>query len=102
MEHGTAYSNRGEVKRVKGDLDGAIADLNKAIEIDPNCAVAYNNRSEARLQKGDLAGALADYDRAAELKPEFAAKKVHLSKAERAKGDRTILDIMRAAAKKQK
>jgi tetratricopeptide (TPR) repeat protein len=44
-ETAEAYNNQGEVKRIKGDLDGALADYNKAIELKPEFAAAYNNRA---------------------------------------------------------
>ena len=39
-----SYSNRGVEYRNKGELNRAIADLTKAIKIDPKFAGAYNNR----------------------------------------------------------
>ena len=38
------YNNRGWAYRDQGELDKAIADFTKAIELDPTYAVAYNNR----------------------------------------------------------
>ena len=64
------YYNRGIAKQVKGDLDGAIADYNRAIESSPRYAHAYTNRGRAKKVKGDLDGALADYNRAIELDPD--------------------------------
>jgi len=32
-QYGLAYRNRGNAKRKKGDLDGAIADFNRAIKL---------------------------------------------------------------------
>jgi tetratricopeptide (TPR) repeat protein len=32
-QYGLPYRNRGNAKRKKGDLDGAIADFNRAIEL---------------------------------------------------------------------
>ena len=46
-EDAIAYYNRGNAKDDKGDLDGAIADYNRAIELDPKLAIAYNNRGNA-------------------------------------------------------
>ena len=64
------YYNRGIAKQVKGNLDGAIADYDRAIELNPRYAHAYTNRGRAKRVKGNLDGALADYDRAIELDPD--------------------------------
>jgi tetratricopeptide (TPR) repeat protein len=57
------------VEKDKGDLDGALADFNKAIELNARLAYAYNNRGLVKETKGDLVGALADLTKALELKP---------------------------------
>jgi tetratricopeptide (TPR) repeat protein len=67
------YYNRGVQRHHAGDLDGAIADYNKAIGIDPRHATAYYNRGIARKAKGDLDGAIADYTKAIEIDPRRAA-----------------------------
>ena len=48
---GQAYSNRGIAWTGKGDLDRAIADYTKALEINPRDAKAYVNRGFAWLKK---------------------------------------------------
>jgi tetratricopeptide (TPR) repeat protein len=63
------YCNRGIARQKKGDLDGALADYNRAIKLDPHDATAYDNRGLAKMAKGDLDGALADYDRAVQISP---------------------------------
>ena len=62
-----SYYNRGIFYYDKDDLDKAIADYSKAIELSPNYASAFNNRGNAFSAKGDLDRALADYDRAIEI-----------------------------------
>jgi len=49
------------------DHYGAIADYNKAIEIDPNYASAYYNRGISKSNLKDYYGAIADYNKAIEL-----------------------------------
>ncbi len=59
-------------KRKNGDIQGAIDDYTKAIEIDPKYVDAYNNRGNARSTLGDKQGAIADYNKAIELNPTYA------------------------------
>ena len=49
-----AYTNCGEARRYNGDLDGAIADSTRAVQLQPNLADAYNTRGLARDDKSDL------------------------------------------------
>lgn len=65
------YDNRGVAKKNLGDYAGALADYNKAIELDPECAEAYNNRGLAKQDLKDYAGAMADYNKAIELFPQY-------------------------------
>jgi lipoprotein NlpI len=57
---------------LKGDLNGAIADYNRAIELDPKYTGAYTGRGNVKQRKGDFNGAIADHNRAIELNPKFA------------------------------
>jgi tetratricopeptide (TPR) repeat protein/DNA-directed RNA polymerase subunit RPC12/RpoP len=82
-----AYNNRGTAKETKGDLDGAIADYNRAIELDPKLAQAYNNRGRCKEAKGDLDAAIADHNRAIELDPTYASAYNQRGNAKEAKGD---------------
>lgn len=66
------YTKSGMEKLQNNDFEGAIADFNKAIELDPKNAVAYLNRANARFGIGDLDCAVADFDKAIELKPDDA------------------------------
>ena len=53
------------------DLDGALAALDKAIELKPDLAFLYGKRSDLRMMKGLLDAALADLDKALLLDPEL-------------------------------
>lgn len=63
------YNNRGFVYYQSGELDAALADYNKAIQINPDLAAAYNNRANYYAAKKQLVKAIADYDRAIDLNP---------------------------------
>ena len=54
----------------RGDLKGAIAILDKAIEKRKDLFEAYKMRASLQLFSGNLAGAISDLDRAIEIKPE--------------------------------
>jgi tetratricopeptide (TPR) repeat protein len=56
----------------KGDYDRAIADFNKAIELDPKDAIAYGGRGFAYSSKADYDRAIADLTKAIELDPKNA------------------------------
>ena len=93
-----AYYNRGAAKIEKGDLDGAIADYNRAIELNPKDARAYYNRGIAKRAKRDLDGAIADFSRAIELDPKYAIAYNNRGIAKEARGDLdgAIADFNRA------
>jgi tetratricopeptide (TPR) repeat protein len=67
---GIAYHNRGEAYSLKGEVDRAISDYNKAIELNPGYAPAYNSRGRAYTSKGDYVHAVADVTKAGELTPQ--------------------------------
>lgn len=63
------YLKKGSDCFAAGDIDGTIANCNKAIEIDPNYAKAYHMRGLACAMKRDLEGAIKDYEKFLELAP---------------------------------
>jgi tetratricopeptide (TPR) repeat protein len=81
------YLDRGSARQRKGDLDGAISDYTKAIEIDSRYADAYDSRADARRAKGDLDGAIADSTKAIEIDPRLVDNYITRGLARRAKGD---------------
>jgi tetratricopeptide (TPR) repeat protein len=64
-----AHANRGMAFMYKGDVDRALADLTRAIEIDPTYAIAFTDRGTVYDSKNDHARAIADFDAAIKLDP---------------------------------
>jgi tetratricopeptide (TPR) repeat protein len=55
-----AYFKRGNAYQAKGELDRAIADYGKALELGPKNDVAWSLLGMARYDAGDFKGASAD------------------------------------------
>jgi tetratricopeptide (TPR) repeat protein len=81
------YENRGFARQAKGDLDGAIADYNHALELDPNDAVASYRRGLAHQAKQDWTDAEADYSQVLSLNPENADAFSNRGFVKQAQGD---------------
>jgi lipoprotein NlpI len=79
--------NEGLIKVQKGDLDGAIAAYNQALDLDPKMAIAYYNRGNAKNSEGNLDGAIADYTQALVLNPSIALAYCNRGFARQSKGD---------------
>jgi tetratricopeptide (TPR) repeat protein len=67
-----SYINRGLVRGALQDLDGALTDLNKAIELSPRNARAYLNRAVTFAGKGDIPKAMNDFDQAIQIDSRYA------------------------------
>jgi tetratricopeptide (TPR) repeat protein len=93
-----AFFSSASAKIANGDLEGAIADYSRSIQLDPKRAVIYNNRANAKQVKGDVDGALADYTRAIELDPKYVVAYYNRGGIQEAKGflDKAIADYTRA------
>ena len=65
----------------------ALAELNLAIQLDPNAAHAYNARGYAYLRQHDYQHALADFNDAIRLQPSYANAYLNRSIARKALGD---------------
>ncbi len=62
----------GDIKAKERDLQGAVADYTRAIDLDPRCAPAYFGRGQIRANKGQFPEAEADYTKAVESDAKFA------------------------------
>jgi tetratricopeptide (TPR) repeat protein/membrane associated rhomboid family serine protease len=67
-----AYISRAYAMAEQGDLEGAIADYDRVIQLDPKLAEAYISRADAKYRNGDLDGAMADYDQAIQINGKLA------------------------------
>lgn len=68
------YNNRGLAygHKEKFNLDKAIEDYNKAVDLDSDFAKTYNNRGLAYAEKKEFDKAIGDYDKAINLRPDYA------------------------------
>lgn len=81
------FVKSGDAKFLKGDYDGAIAEYNSAIELDPKYAPAYDQRGGARIEKGEYDEAITDCNKAIELDLKNPYAYNHRGAAKRLKGD---------------
>jgi tetratricopeptide (TPR) repeat protein len=73
------------VRRAKGDLDGAMADYNEALRLNPQYALAYNNRGNIFLQRGDFDTAINNYEAALRIDPNHRLARENLELTQRRK-----------------
>lgn len=81
------YDSRGRVKIQMGDKEGAWADFNKAIGLNPKSAKTYTARGLMKAAKFDLDDALADYNKAIEIKPDEGYAYYYRGAVRKIKGD---------------
>jgi lipoprotein NlpI len=93
-----AYYKRGDAYYEEGEYEKAIADYNKAAELDPNHADAYYSRGCAYAEEGEYEKAIADYNKAIELDSNHAD--VYYSRgcvyAEKREHEKAIADYNKA------
>ena len=70
------YHHRAVAYSLAGDIDSAIADYTKVIEIAPDNVSAYDNRGRAYASKGDYTHAVEDQTRAQELMAKAIAQPI--------------------------
>ena len=66
------YNNRGTGYHGKKQLDLALADYLKSIQLDPSNAEAHKNAANIYYDQGQYRRALGEFDTAIQLKPDYA------------------------------
>ncbi|MDI1243490.1 MAG: TonB family protein [bacterium] len=66
------YSKRADASLAKGDVDSALADYDKALEIKADDPTLYVSRGKALFTKNSFDQSVKDYDKAIELAPKTA------------------------------
>lgn len=72
MNLADAYAYRANASEAMGNHSGALANLDMAIQLNPNQAGLYSNRGNVYLASGNDDKALADYGEAIQRDPNFA------------------------------
>ncbi|HSI88188.1 MAG TPA: tetratricopeptide repeat protein, partial [Pyrinomonadaceae bacterium] len=92
------HNNRAIAYREIGNDDPALADYNKAIELDGANPNFYVNRANLLKARGDADGAIRDYSKAIELKPDHINAYINRGVAYNDKQDRdkAIADYTKA------
>lgn len=81
------FADRANRRLAGEDFDGAIADLDEIIRLQPDSAEAWHDRGSIKFTKGDVYGALSDYDEAIRLQPKLADAWFNRGRAKGQKGD---------------
>jgi len=76
-----AHNNRGVALARMGQLDQAIAQFQRTLEIAPNYAEAHNNLGSTLLLKGQLDEALVQYQNALNIRPSYIDARYNLGNA---------------------
>jgi tetratricopeptide (TPR) repeat protein len=88
------------VRQRQGDVDGALADLTRAVELDPGYGVAWLGRGNLFNERGEVDAAIADYTKAIEVSPRLLASYHNRGRLWARKGDHAaaIADNLAALA----
>jgi len=99
-QSGDAYFYRAYAKSDLGNKQGAVADYNQAIAINPQYAGSYYNRGLAKYALGDKQGAVIDYTQAIAVNPQHFKAYSNRSGVRREIGDNpgAIADANQAIA----
>lgn len=65
-----AYNNRAMFRQANGNLEGAIADFDKSVELEPAFFQAVTNKGFALMKAGRAAEAIAAFDQSIKMNPD--------------------------------
>jgi len=82
-----AYSNLGSFLSARGNVDEAIRDFRKALELWPNQSKDHNNLGKALVQKGRIAEAMDHFQTALRVSPEDPDTESNIGAASLQQGD---------------
>jgi uncharacterized protein YecT (DUF1311 family) len=94
---GIAFGNRGNSYQATRDFRSAVADYDRAIQLNPNDSIMFGNRGIAYGSEGEIERAIADFSEAIRLNPNFAEALAHRGLLRLKKGDKTGNDDIKAA-----
>lgn len=83
----SARSTRRETTWREQSLEGALADVDQLVKLNPRLAYGYDNRGVVRFLKGNLDGAISDFAQAIKLDPRVAIIWSDRGAARKQKGD---------------
>lgn len=96
-ENSWTYGKRGVAKSRLGDLEGALADFDKAVSLGDAVSWVYVERAETKWRLNDKQGAIADYEKS--LMDEEAWKYEKIAQMKREVGDNAGADVAMQKAK---
>lgn len=96
-ENSWTYGKRGVAKSRSGDLEGALADFDKAVSLGDAVSWVYVERAETKWRLNDKQGAIADYEKS--LMDEEAWKYEKIAQMKREVGDNAGADAAMQKAK---
>ncbi|HEX2640817.1 MAG TPA: tetratricopeptide repeat protein, partial [Pyrinomonadaceae bacterium] len=82
-----AHQQQADASFARGDVDAAVVEYSRAIELQPSLSSAYFSRGRIYLMKGWYDKAVSDFSKSVELDPKDAAAFTNRGQAWEKKGD---------------
>lgn len=94
-----AFDNRGLLKYIQGNYNGAIEDFSAAIALEPKFALPYKHRGYAKNDLQDFQGAIEDYSKAIKFDRKAAEtyRERALAKEQAGDAEGAVEDLKKAA-----